>query len=76
MMLKESGKAGLKLNVQITKIMGSGSITSWQIEGEEVEAVTYFIFLGFKITADINCSHEIQPHLLLGRKVMMNLDTY
>ena len=76
MMLKESGKAGLKLNVQITKIMASGSITSWQIEGEEVEAVTYFIFLGFKITADINCSHEIQWHLLLGRKVMMNLDTY
>ena len=76
MMLKESGKAGLKLNAQITKIMGSGSITSWQIKGEEVEALTYFIFLGFKITADINCSHEIQPYLLLGRKVMTNLDPY
>ena len=56
--------------------MGSGSITSWQIKGEEVEALTYFIFLGFKITADINCSHEIQPYLLLGRKVMTNLDPY
>ena len=55
--------------------MGSGSITSWQIKGEEVEALTYFIFLGFKITADINCSHEINRGLLLGRKAMMKLDS-
>ena len=68
---EESGKAGLKLNIQKTKIMASGPITSWQIEGETVETVTDFIFLGSKITAD--GSHEIQRCLLLGRKAMTNM---
>ena len=69
---KESEKAGLKLNFQKTKIMASGSITSWQIEGEKVEAVTDFIFLGSKITADSDCNHEMKGSLLLGRKAMTN----
>ena len=72
---EESEKVGLKLNVQKTKIMASGPITSWQIDGETVEAVSDFIFLGSKITADGDCSHEIKRHLLLGRKVMTNLDS-
>ena len=72
---EESEKAGLKLNIQKTKIMASGSITSWQIDGETTETVRDFIFLGSKITADDNCSHEIKRHLLLGRKVMTNLDS-
>ena len=72
---EESKKAGLKLNIQKTKIMASGPITSWQIDGETVETVTDFIFLGSKITADGDCSHEIKRHLLLGRKVMTNLDS-
>ena len=72
---EESGKAGLKLNIPKSKIMASGSITSWQIEGEKVEAVTDFLFWGSKITADGDCSHEIRRHLLLGRKVMTNLDS-
>ena len=71
----ESEKAGLKLNIQKTKIMASGPITSWQIDGEIMEIVTDFIFLGSKITADGDCSHEIKRHLLLGRKAMMNLDS-
>ena len=71
----ESEKADLKLNIQKTKIMASISITSWQIEGETMEAVTDFIFLGSKITADGDCSHEIKRHLLLGRKAMTNLDS-
>jgi len=71
----ESEKAGLKLNIQKMKIMASGPITSWQIEGEKVEAVTDFIFGGSKITADCDCSHEIKRHLLLGRKTMTNLDS-
>ena len=71
---EESEKAGLKLNIQKTKIMASGPITSWQIEGETMETVTDFIFLGSKITADDDCSHEIKRHLLLGRKAMTNLD--
>ena len=71
---EESEKAGLKLNIQKTKIMASSPNTSWQVEGEKVEAVTDFIFLGSKITADGDCSHEIKRHLLLGRKVMTNLD--
>ena len=71
---EESEKVGLKLNIQKTKIMASGSITSWQIDGETMEIVTDFIFLGFKITADGDCSHEIR-HLPLGRKVMTNLDS-
>ena len=76
MRLKEkSKKVGLKLNIQKTKIMASGSITSWQIDGETVEIVTDFIFLGSKITADDDCSHEIKRHLLLGRKVLTNLDS-
>ena len=70
---EESEKVGLKLNVQKTKIMASGPITSWEIDGETVETVLDFIFLGSKITADGNCSHEIKRHLLLGRKVMTNL---
>ena len=70
---KESEKVGLKLNIQKTKIMASISITSWQIEGETMEAVTDFIFLGSKITADGDCSHEIKRCLLLGRKAMTNL---
>ena len=68
----ESEKVGLKLNIQKTKIMASGPITSWQIDGETVETLTDFIFLGSKITADGDCSHEIKRHLLLGRKVMTN----
>ena len=73
-MKEESGKADLKVNIQKTKIMASGAITSWQIEVKKVEAVTNFIFLGSKITADGGCSHEIKRCLLLGRKVMTNLD--
>ena len=65
---EESEKVGLKLNIQKTKIMASGPITSWQIDGETMETVTDFIFLGSKITADTDCSHEIKRHLLLGRK--------
>ena len=72
---EESKKVGLKLNIQKTKIMASGPITSWQIDGETVETVTDFIFLGYKITADGGCSHEIKRRLLLGRKVMTNLDS-
>ena len=72
---EESEKAGLKLNIQKTKIMASGPITSWQINGETVETVTNFIFLGSKITADGDCSHEIKRCLLLGRKAMTNLDS-
>ena len=71
----ESGKVGLKLNIQKTKIMASGPITSWQIDGETVEPVTDFIFVGSKVTADGDCSHEIKRRLLLGRKVMTNLDS-
>ena len=71
---EESEKVGLKLNIQKTKIMASGPITSWQIEGETVETVTDFIFLDYKITADGDCIHEIKRHFLLGRKVMTNLD--
>ena len=71
---EESEKVGLKLNIQKTKIMASNPITSWQINGETVEIVTDFIFLGSKITADGDCSHEIKRCLLLGRKVMTNLD--
>ena len=70
---EESEKGGLKLNIQKTKIMASGPITSWQIDGEIVETVTDFIFLGSKITADGECSHEIKRCLLLGRNVMSNL---
>ena len=70
---EESEKAGLKLSIQKMKIVASGSITSWQIEEEKVEAVTDFIFLGYKITADGDCSHEIKRCLLLGRKVMTNI---
>ena len=72
---EESEKGGLKLNVQKTKIMASGPITSRQIDGETMETLTEFIFLGSNITADDNCRHEIKRHLLLGRKVMTNLDT-
>ena len=72
---EESEKVGLKLNIQKTKIMASGPITSWEIDGETVETVSDFIFLGSKITADGGCSHEIKRHLLLGRKVMTNLDS-
>ena len=71
----ESEKVGLKLKIQKTKIMASGPITSWQIDGETVETVANFIFLGSKITADGDCSHEIKRRLLLGRKVMTNLDS-
>ena len=71
----ESEKAGLKLSIQKTKIMASGHITSWQIDGETVETVRDFIFLVSKITADGDCSHEIKRHLLLGRKVMTNLES-
>jgi len=70
-----SDKAGLKVNIQKMKIMASGPITSWQTNGEKVETVTYFIFLGSKITAEGDCSHEIKRHLLLGRKAMTNLDS-
>ena len=72
---KESKKVGLKLNIQKTKIMSSGPITLWEIDGETIETVTDFIFLGFKITADGDCSHGIKRCLLLGRKVMTNLDS-
>ena len=72
---EESEKVGLKLNVQKTKIMASSPITSWEIDGETVETVSDFIILGSKITADGDCSHEIKRHLLLGRKVMSNLDS-
>ena len=72
---EESEKVGLKFNLQKTKIMASGPITSWQIDGETVKTVSDFIFLGSKITADDDCSHEVKRHLLLGRKVMTNLDS-
>ena len=72
---QESEKVGFKLNIQKMKIMASGPITSWQIDGETMETVTNFIFLGSKITADGDCSHEIKGHLLLGRKAMTNLDS-
>ena len=72
---EESEKVGLKLNIQKTKIMASGPITSWEIDGETVETVSDFIFWGSKITADSDCSHEIKRCLLFGRKVMMNLDS-
>jgi len=72
---EESKKVGLKLNIQKTKIMASGPITSWQIDGETMETVTDFSFLGSKITADANCSHEVEKCLLLGRKTMTNLDS-
>ena len=76
MKVKEaSEKVGLKLNIQKTKIIASGSITSWQTDGETLETVTDFIFLGSKITADGDCSHEIKRCLLLGRKAMTNLDS-
>ena len=71
----ESEKAGLKLNIQKTKIMASGPMTSWEIDGETVETVSDFIILGSKITADVDCSHEIKRRLLLGRKVIINLDS-
>ena len=71
---EESEKAGLKLNIQKMKIMASGSIISWQVDGETTETLIDFIFLGPKITADGDCSHEIKRHLLLGRKAMTNLD--
>ena len=74
-LLEESEKVGLKLNIQKTKIMASGPITSWEIDGETVETVADIIFLGSKITADGDCSHEIKRCLLLGRKVMTNLDS-
>ena len=73
---EESEKVGLKLNIQKTKIMASGPISSWQIDGETVETVADFIFLGSKITADGDCSSEIKRRLLLGRKVMTNLDSF
>ena len=72
---EESEKVGLKINIQKTKIMASGPITSWRIDGETMETVRDFIFLGSKVTADGVCSHEIKRHLLLGRKVMTNLDS-
>ena len=72
---EESEKVGLKLKIQKTKIMASSPITSWQIDGEKVEAVTDFVFLGSKITADSDCSHEIKRCLLLGRKAMTNLNS-
>ena len=72
---EESEKVGLKLNIQKTQIMASGPITSWQIDGETVETITDFILGGSKITADGDCSHEIERRLLLGRKVMTNLDS-
>ena len=72
---EESEKIGLKLNIQKTKIMASGPITSWQIDGETEDTVSDFILGGSKITADGDCSHEIKRHLLLGRKVMTNLDS-
>ena len=72
---EESENVGLKFNIQETKIMAYGPITSWEIDGETVETVSDFIFLGSKITADGDCNHEIKTHLLLGRKVMTNLDS-
>ena len=72
---EESEKVGLNLNIQKTKIMASGPITSWEVDGETVEAVSDFILGGSKITADGDCNHEIKRHLLLGRKVMTNLDS-
>ena len=75
LMKEESEKVGLKFNIQKTKVMASGPITSWEIDGETVETVADFIFLGSKITADSDCSHEIKRHLLLGRKAMTNLDS-
>ena len=72
---EESEKVGLKLSIQKTKIMASGPITSWEIDGETVETVSDFIFGGLKITADGDCSHEIKRHLLLGRKIVINLDS-
>ena len=72
---EESEKVGLRLNIQKTKIMASGPITSWQVDGETVETVTDFILGGSKITADGDCGHEIRRHLLLGRKVMTDLDS-
>ena len=72
---EESGKVGLKPNIQKTRIMASGPITSWEIDGGTVEIVSDFLFLGSKITADGDCSHEIKRHLLLGRKVSTNLDS-
>ena len=72
---EESEKVGLKLNIQKTKIMASDTITSWQIDGETMETVTDFIFLGSKITADGDCSHKIKRHLLFGRKAMTKLDS-
>ena len=72
---EESEKAGLKLNIQKMKIMTSGAITSWKIDGEKMETVRDFIFMGSKITVDGDCSHEIKRHLLVGRKVMTNLDS-
>ena len=74
-MKEESEKGGLKLNIQKMKIMPSGPISSWQIQGKTMEIVTDFIFLGSKVTADGDCSHEIKRRLLLGRKVMTNLDS-
>ena len=75
MKVKESENVGLKVNIQKTKIMASGPITSWEIDGKTVETVSDFIFLGSKITADGDCSHEIKRHLLLGIKPMINLDS-
>ena len=72
---EENERAGLKLNIKKTKIMASSPMTSWQIDGETMETVTDFIFLGSKITADGDCSHDINRHLLLGRKAMTNLDS-
>ena len=72
---EKSEKAGLKLNIQKTKIMALGPITSWEVDGETVETVTDYIFLGSRITADVDCNHEIKKRLLLGRKVMTNLDS-
>ena len=72
---EESEKVGLKLNIQKTRIMASGPISSWEIDGETVETVADFIFLGSQITADGDCSHEIKRHLLLGRKTMANIDS-
>ena len=74
-LIKVKEEVGLKLNIQKTKIMASGSVTSWQIDGETMETVTDFIFLGSKITADGDCSHEIKRRLLLGRKFITNLDS-
>ena len=72
---EESEKAGIKLNIQKTKIMASGAITSWQTDGEKMETVTDFIFLGSKITVDSDCSYDIKRYLLLGRKTITNLDS-